>query len=255
MYLTTLLLGFALSLTTTPAESPTDVFLLIGQSNMAGRAMMVEADADPIPGVMLLNAAGTWEAARQPLNRYASDHKGLDYQRFNLGGPFAASLHGADPGVVPGLIVNARGGTKIESWQPGEALYENALKRVRSLEGVELAGVLWHQGESNHNDSVYAGKLERLIAGLRKDLGQPDLPFIAGHISGNNVINDQMDALAKRLPNMAVVPVDGLTLFDGVHYNRDSLITLGRRYAEAYIKFAVVEADNAHAAVPDTTAP
>ena len=127
MNLFTLLLDFMLSLSAAPTVQPTDVFLLIGQSNMAGRAAMIEGDDAPVPGVLLLNDAGAWEAGRQPLNRYASDRKGLEFQRFNLGGPFAASLHEADPDVAPGLIVNARGGTQIELWQPGEALYENAL--------------------------------------------------------------------------------------------------------------------------------
>jgi hypothetical protein len=232
----TLLFDFMLSLTAEPAVQPSDVFLLIGQSNMAGRAAMIETDTEPIPGVLLLNDAGAWEAARQPLNRYASDRKQLDFQQFNLGGPFAASLREADPDVAPGLIVNARGNTQIELWQPREALYENALKRVRALGEIELAGVLWHQGESNHDDAEYAVKLERLILGLRRDLDQTDLPFIAGHISGENVINDQMNTLAEELPHLSVVSADWLNTFDGVHYDRDSLITLGRRYAEAYIK-------------------
>lgn len=227
-------LSFAAS--SAPPERPTDVFLLIGQSNMAGRAPIIEADHAPIQGVLLLNGAGAWETAVQPLNRYASYHKGLAYQRFNLGGPFAGALREADPESVPGLVVNARGGTAIQLWQPGEALYENSLKRVRSLEGVELAGVLWHQGESNRYDTEYADKLERVVLGLRRDLDQPDLPFIAGHISGENVINDQMDTLAEKLPHMAVVSVEGLKTFDDVHYDRDSLITLGQRYAEAYLK-------------------
>ncbi|MEZ6191249.1 MAG: sialate O-acetylesterase [Phycisphaerales bacterium] len=224
-------------------ERPTDVFLLIGQSNMAGRAPMVDADHVPIQRVLLLNDAGTWESARQPLNRHASDHKGLNLQGFNLGGPFAAALRTADHTLIPGLIVNARGKTRIEQWLPGEVLYENALKRVRALKGIELAGVLWHQGESNHDDADYAGKLERVVVGLRKDLGQPDLPFIAGHISIDNRINDQIDALTEKLPYMTVVAVNRLATFDGVHYDRDSMITLGQRYAEAYIKLAVAADD------------
>lgn len=254
-YLSILVFGFTSFVTATPMEYPTDVFLLIGQSNMAGRAAMIEADSEPLPGVLLMDRRGAWEAARQPLNRYASDHKGAGFQRFNLGGPFAISLRGADPDVVPGLIVNARGGTTIERWQPGEALYENALKRVRARKGVELACVLWHQGESNRDDSDYAGKLQRLIVGLRKDLNQPGLPFIAGHISGDNAINDQMDALAKTLPRMAVVTVEGLTLFDGVHYDRESLATLGRRYAQAYREIAAAQEQETDAATPQVATP
>jgi hypothetical protein len=215
---------------------PTDVFLLIGQSNMSGRAQMIEGDDAVLEGVLLLNDRGGWEPARQPMNRYASDRKDLSVQRFNLGGPFAVSLREAYPEKVPGLIVNARGGTKIEAWQPGEDLYEHALDRVRSLKGVKLAGVLWHQGEGNAMDEEYADKLEKLIDGIRRDLDQADLPFIAGHIGIENVINTQVDALAQRVASMGVVSIEGLNPPDSDgHFDRDGMIVLGRRYAEAYM--------------------
>lgn len=223
---------------TTEAQSNTlQVFLLIGQSNMSGRAQMIEGDDSDIKGVLLLNNQGEWEPARQPLNRFSTDHRGLPMQRFNLGGPFAQSLCEAYPDIIPGLIVNARGGTKIERWQPGETLYENALNRVRALKDVQLAGVLWHQGEGNAKDEKYAEKLEAVIAGIRHDLDQPDLPFIAGHISGENVINEQMDALTQQVPHMRVVSVDGLNPPDpDGHYDRDGMILLGQRYAQAYLQ-------------------
>ncbi len=229
-----LLLVFTLVGSPLNAEPPTEVFLFIGQSNMAGRAEMTDQDAQPIPRVWLLNDKSAWEPARQPLNRYASDHKGVKFQRFNLGGPFAAMLTNADTDRSVGLIVNARGGTTIDQWLPGQDLYENTLKRISTQEGIQLAGILWHQGESNRNDPEFGRKLKQLIKSLRKDLNQPDLPFIAGHISGDNLINAQMDNLTDSLPAFAVVPVDGLSLFDGIHYDRDSLITLGKGYATAY---------------------
>jgi glycerophosphoryl diester phosphodiesterase len=227
-------------------QSPTDAFLLIGQSNMSGRAPMIEGDDAVIEGVLLLNDRGAWEPARQPLNRYASDRKDLSAQRFNLGGPFAVALRESYPDRVPGLIVNARGGTKVELWQPGENLYERALDRVRSLDGVKLTGVLWHQGEGNAMDAQYAEKLETLINGIRRDLNQPDLPFIAGHIGIENIINDQMDALTQRVPFMRVVSVDGMNPTDGDgHFDRDGMIVIGQRYAEAYrLIFAERKADS-----------
>ena len=54
------------------AEQPDHVFLMIGQSNMAGRAKMLEEDKNPLEGVQLLNADSKWEQAANPLNRYAA---------------------------------------------------------------------------------------------------------------------------------------------------------------------------------------
>ena len=66
-------------------EKPDLVFLLIGQSNMAGRAHLEDGDDAAIPGVFLLNADGKWEAARNPLNRYATDRKVISMQRIGPG--------------------------------------------------------------------------------------------------------------------------------------------------------------------------
>ena len=101
-------LAFPPGCVSAPPAGPTDVFLLIGQSNMSGRAPMIDGDDAVLEGVLLLNDQGEWEPARQPLNRYASDRKDLSMQRFNLGGPFAESLREAYPEMVPGVIVNAR---------------------------------------------------------------------------------------------------------------------------------------------------
>ncbi|MEZ6190609.1 MAG: sialate O-acetylesterase [Phycisphaerales bacterium] len=224
-------------------DKPTQMFLLIGQSNMAGRAPLAPEDAEPLPGVLLLNADGAWVPAQQPLNQYASDRKDLNMQQFNLGGPFAQALREHDPDTTVGLIVNARGGTGIELWQPGEDLYEHAVARWRDIGGPTLAGVLWHQGESNRNDADYKDKLITIISALRQTTGQPDLPFIMGHISGETPINSQMDAIAEELPYTAAVTVDGLERFDGTHYDRESMIVLGKCYFDAYLGLVNREED------------
>ena len=59
----------------TLALEPVQIFLLVGQSNMAGRAKIAEADKAPIPNVYLFNADQKWEAAVPPYNRYAKQKK------------------------------------------------------------------------------------------------------------------------------------------------------------------------------------
>lgn len=217
-------------------SQPDKIFLLIGQSNMAGRAALEKGDDQPIDGVLLLTDKGQWEPASNPLNRYSNIHKGLAIQRFNPGDGFARMLRKAHPEATIGLVVNARGGTKIEEWTKGAPLYESTLKRIRSVPGLKFHGVLWHQGESNAKDEKYLDKLAKMVADLRSDLGQPELPFIAGQVYGKHLVNDLIAKLPSRVPHTGVASADDLKVFDKVHFDHRSQTILGQRYAEAYLK-------------------
>jgi hypothetical protein len=222
------------------AAEPDLVFLLIGQSNMAGRAPLEDADKPPIEGVMLLNAEGTWEAATNPLNRYATDRKEISMQRLGPGDGFVRTLHRELPEKSIGLIVNARGGSNIDLWKPGQPLYDHMLERIKKLETKpRLAGVIWHQGESNASDPEYLNKLVELVENLRKDFDQPELPFVAGEVYQDLPVNDLMKQLPEKLKRTAVVSADKLTvLSDGVHFDHAGQKELGQRYAAAWLKIS-----------------
>ena len=68
------------------------VYLLIGQSNMAGRAPFTKDEAGEIPRCFLLNAQDRWEPAKNPLNRYSTIRKGLGMQKMNPGYGFAKAM-------------------------------------------------------------------------------------------------------------------------------------------------------------------
>ena len=68
------------------------IYLLIGQSNMAGRAAISEKDTEPLENCYLLNTKNTWEVAKNPLNRYSTIRKGLGMQKLNPGFTFAKTL-------------------------------------------------------------------------------------------------------------------------------------------------------------------
>jgi len=234
-----LLAGVAFS--AEPAPPPDLIFIFIGQSNMAGRAPLLPEDQTPIPGTVLLNDQGQWEPATNPLNRYASDRKALAMQRLGPGDGFARRLHEALPGTTVGLVVNARGGTKIEEWARGQTLYEHTLERVRPLPRDKLAGILWHQGEGNAKDPEYLDKLVALVGHLRQDLGCPNLPFVAGQVAGKPPVNELIAQLPVKAEHTAWVSAEGLTVFDGVHFDRDSQKRIGQRYAEAVLGLVKIE--------------
>ena len=233
-----LLIGFGLATADDDAirhKEAFHVYLLIGQSNMAGRAAFNEKEAEPMNGVYLLNGEDDWEPASNPLNRYSTIRKGLGMQKLNPGYSFAMQMVGPDSGNRIGLVVNAKGGTKIEQWAKGTRFYTEAVRRaLEAKQTGTLKGILWHQGESNHGKpDGYAEKLAQLVKNLREDLGVDDLPFVAGHIVGPSKINDEIDRLPALCPNTAVASSEDLETYDRWHFDAESVKELGRRYAKA----------------------
>ena len=80
----------------TVSEKTLHIYLLIGQSNMAGRAQIDDEHAGTIEGCFLLGPQGEWEPASNPLNRHSTIRKGIDMQRLNPGYGFAKAMRKAN---------------------------------------------------------------------------------------------------------------------------------------------------------------
>ena len=107
---------------------------------------------------------------------------------------------------------------------------------------AKIVGVLWHQGEADRDDPEYLAKLKVLIATLRKDLKNSELPFVAGEVFGKGHVNAVFAGLAKAVPHTGAAKATDLKVFDGVHFDRKSQLTLGERYAEVMLKLLNVDA-------------
>jgi len=231
-----------------PERSRFHLFVLAGQSNMAGRGKVTGEDTKPHPRVLMLSKDLAWVPAVHPM------HFDKPVAGVGLGRSFALELAREDPEVVIGLIPCAVGGSPVESWEPGgfheqtgTHPWDDMVPRVRTaMRSGTLQGILWHQGESDAKEErapLYADRLEALVIRFRKTFDAPDIPFIAGQM-GNwperpwNEWKRMVDAahrnLPKSLPHTGFVSAEGLSHRDGVHFDRDSYITLGRRYAAAY---------------------
>ncbi|MFU8894356.1 MAG: sialate O-acetylesterase [Luteolibacter sp.] len=213
------------------------IYLLIGQSNMAGRAPITDAEKVVPPRTLLLNAENNWEPATHPFNQYSTIRKGLEMQKLGPGYNFAMVMSEAVPSITLGLIVNARGGSSIREWQRGQKAYQDALERARAAKSSgQLRGILWHQGESDQNDADYLAKLTELIANFRADLELPELPFVAGQVNNVPLINEQVARLPETVPHTRFVSAEGLTAYDRWHFDTASTLLLGKRYAEQMIE-------------------
>ena len=235
-----------------PEPSKFHLFLLIGQSNMAGRGKVSDADKVPSPRVMMLDKSNQWVPAVDPLHFDKPKMVGV-----GLGRSFAEVIAESNPDVTIGLIPCAVGGSPISSWEPGgyhgqtkSHPYDDMLKRLRvAMKSGTLKAILWHQGESDSNATkapLYAEKLSTLIGRLRDEVGDPKMPFIAGQMGQFrerpwNDFRKQVDSVHQSLPSKvkhtAFVSSDGLNhKGDEVHFDTESYRELGRRFAKAYRK-------------------
>lgn len=223
------------------------IYLLIGQSNMAGRGVVEPQDTMAQHRVFRLNRKGDWDRAKDPLHfdkSVAGVGPGLTFAR--------EMLKEADKDVYIGLVPCAVGGTGIDAWQPGVFFeptksypYDDMLLRIKlALKDGVLKGVLWHQGESDIGDPAlyhaYKDKFVRFVNRLRCDLHAPYVPFLAGELApfamrepGAAIITQAFRDLEEEWRHYGVVSSDGLQpMPDGVHFDAPSARELGRRYAE-----------------------
>lgn len=189
---------------TNPDLNPSDlqIFILSGQSNMAGRGGVVRhphnhhqwdgvvpPDCHPDPSILRLNAHLRWELAAEPLHADIDTRKtcgvgpGMSFANAVLRRRVARGVEGR--GAV-GLVPCAVGGTAIKEWARGEKLYEDMVKRVKEsvkkAKGSEIKALLWYQGESDtsseHDATSYRVNMESLIRNVRGDLNLASLPII-----------------------------------------------------------------------------
>lgn len=239
---------------TLPAPANLHLFLLAGQSNMAGRGEVTAADQVPDERILALNARGEWVQAVDPVHWDKPDIVGVGVAR-----SFARRYLETHPGVTVGFIPTACGGSPISTWLPNayfEATYSfpynDAIARTRrALTVGTLKGILWHQGESDSHPNLapaYEGALRDLIARFRTEFGQPMLPVVIGQLGqfeaapwgeATRIVDAAQQRIAADTPQVAFVSSNGLkSKPDNIHFNRAALIELGHRYADAFATIA-----------------
>lgn len=229
-----------------------EIFLLAGQSNMAGRGPVEAVDRETRPNLFCLNAQSEWVLAAEPLHFDRPQRVGV-----GPGGMFGRIVADAWPDVRIGLVPAACGGSPIEVWSPGahhkntnSHPYDDAVARTqRALRDGRLRGILWIQGESDSNAErapLYYERLRALIVNLRRELNAPDVPFIIGQLprfeeqeknAWRGMVTESHREVARELPGVYFVDMPVLTaLGDGVHASAASAREMGRLLAEACLK-------------------
>ena len=233
-------------------EAPKDMklVLLVGQSNMSGRAPVTKEFKKPIERCYKLNRDGKWALATNPF------HFDRKYCGVGPADEFARRYLADHPGETIGLVPCAVGGSPLSSWVPAKngrkgENFRRALERTKIAQtNGKIIAILWHQGETDAAKAsaeqlmeYYPKGFADTVAAFRLKLGlDAKVPVIVGEIGrwmrkdGDHAakVNPAIHECANRVVNCACVSAEGLKNQDPHHFDAPSVKTLGTRYYEAW---------------------
>lgn len=229
-----------------------ELFLLAGQSNMAGYGRDSAYDP-PELGVHLYGNDGRWTLATHPLNDSLNTIYPENAEYPSSSSPalsFARTLR-RRLNMPVGLVQASLGGSPLSRWHPEENgdLYRAMLRRIDVVGPV--GGVLWYQGcsdtDTEEQAQHYLERFARMVELWRADLGE--LPIITVQINrvkqhGADEARDRRWGLvreaqrraAQSIKRLVVVPSTDLACTDGIHNSSGSNVILGERMANVALK-------------------
>ena len=240
-----------------PSKENLWVFILAGQSNMAGRGKVEPMDTIPDPRILTINKTGDLILAKEPLHFYEPTLTGLD-----CGLSFGKELLKFIPDSVSILLLpTAVGGSAIQQWIGDETyrnvpLFSNFKEKVTiGKQHGSIKAILWHQGESDaaspETIDIYDKQLGVLFSKFRVEVENPTLSICFGHLGSFSKtdefwqsINSKMENYQKTDPFSYLIQTKDLNhKGDFIHFDSEGYRTMGVRYAKAYIQrgFIVVE--------------
>lgn len=228
-----------------------DLYLLIGQSNMAGRGEVESQDRKKHSRVWTLDKENKWVPAQSPIH-FDKKIAGVGPGR-SFGIAMAEHSRPAEIGLIPCAV----GGTSIRIWQPSGFdkktevhPYDDMLARLKlAMQNGKVKGVLWHQGEADGKmgeRGKYEPALIELIKRVRAECGDPELPFVVGQLGqfdgrpwseGRKKVDAAQQAVAEKLSNVGFVSSEGLKdKGDQTHFSAEASRELGKRFAAKVIE-------------------
>lgn len=223
------------------------VFVMAGQSNMAGRGIVEAQDTVTNSRIWTIDKDSKWVLAKEPLHFYEPKMVGLD-----CGMSFASELLKSVPANVSiAIIPCAVGGSSVEQWlgdstHRGVPLLSNFSEKVSfAQESGTLKGIIWHQGESNANPNSllsYPVRLKSLFSEFYSISNVPNLPIVMGEIGSFSQpkskaknwkkMNKTLLRIAKSEENIFLISTKDLDhKGDFVHFDSFSQREMGKRYA------------------------
>ena len=214
---------------------------------MAGRGFKEEVEPIKNSHIKVLRN-GRWQSMYVPVN------PDRPFSGISLAESFAdayAKEHAVDVGLIP----CADGGTSLDQWCVDGLLFSNAVYQAELASRTStIAGILWHQGETDCQDHLYAHyeeKCSKILQTLRQRLDLLDVPVLVGGLGdylaeriedpylGRNyrLVNNALKKIAQKQEKYGFVSAEGLTSNpDHLHFCARSLREFGLRYYREFKK-------------------
>lgn len=230
LYLYTIIFAFLTTGVSNAQETPWHLFILSGQSNMAGMNPKLGLEPE------LKNQFG-----EQPTHYIKVAVGGQPIRHWLTNWDELARSQGIDPAK-----------TRLNDKIKDDTYYQTILRDyqtiVAKLSPPKTITFCWMQGERDAReklDSVYRESLAQLISNLRRDLKCPDMIFVIGRLSDHGTTEDKpwqtirqiQVSIAESDPRGAWVDCDDLNdkpkdgqMTNDLHYTKHGYEVLGRRF-------------------------
>lgn len=214
-----------------------EIFLLVGQSNMAGTAQLARNQVLKADGVFVFRD-DQFSIAVEPINPTG----------VGPGLSFATSYRserGPGPGIV--LLPVVAPGSNLRAFLPSDdsdCLYARMIRHALGAKHHgKLSGLLFFQGESDTDRTKgdladdWGDGFTELVNRIRRDLRTPDLAVVFAQIGPDP--GDKIDwkrvqerQAAVELHNVAMIRTSDLEVDESaIHFTLESYIEIGKRFA------------------------
>ena len=240
------------------------VFLLMGQSNACGTDDVQDPNSyltqHPNVRKYVQSTSNENEKFTQTLVPFCQQWQGENVNgKASLMNSFLQKMVQQFPQQKFDVLNCSIPGSSIRSYEKGKAvnmnfygndfqtgdsnIYEHCVRRTQEVlkkGGGTLAGVLFHQGETDNSASYWKPAVVEVVRNFRQDLNS-DVPFIFGQIipiPENENHNQIVSSLEDTSKGIGVVSSQGLSYQpDKLHFDEQGSLELGVRYADEMLKF------------------
>ena len=254
------------------AQNSINVFILAGQSNMAGADSVL---AEP-PGFQQTPADRSTLFTTAPLPDGAKSSSFVPWETLRGHRVKNKLSHGPEVGLARVLYeagwrnvaiikVHANFGRKDKVWPWGEGSYlfnawtkfiDDRLGELRKQRrSIRVRGFVWHQGIDDAIHGTFARAYERnltnLIGVLRERYDAEQAPFVLARSVNSRIAQPTPDPeqkspmaavrgaqmkIATAVPRVAWINVDDLPNVNTHHFTAEGQLVIGRRFGDAFLR-------------------